>query len=364
MSELFNFLEALDIDIEEIPLMLRRLLDPKEALLFILDETRSFENLSANQYKSYKEVRESYLSSIDPRLLNVVSKDPRQALNFALMFYGTEGWPQGEAAIASTPETVLEYSKKCIKRRFIEGEPIILQSAYINEPFAIAYSKDVIGGRWRDLEEEIIKDIPDLIVPYCVQVMNFGYSGYNIDNYDPKVRWPEGEQLLLSLAKIDEYYLPQCVYYALSILHSRWPELEKMLVNGKTKDAGQAAGNYAINVLPVAKAVSNNSDPRNAVPERSPEFEKTILLDPWSTYFYIKRVLNDPESSSLFIWPEGEDSIATDAEASFTYSTDYLDDRFIKGEPVMKQDASVWTQYITHFEHRGYDMGPSPWAQY
>lgn len=94
-----------------------------------------------------------------------------------------------------------------------------MQSAYNNYTFAIAYSKDVIGGRWRDLEEEIIKDIPDLIVPYCVQIMNFGYSGYHrlwaIDNYDPKVRWPEGEQLLLSLAKIDESYLPQCVYYAL-----------------------------------------------------------------------------------------------------------------------------------------------------
>lgn len=363
MSELLNFLEAQDIDVEDIPNSIRILIDPKEAYLYLLRGYSSFENLPSNRYKSYDEITESYLNSIDPKILKVISKDPKQALNFALRFYGTKGWPQGEAAIASKPETVLEYSKECIKRRFIEGEPTILQSAIHNDTYAISYSKDVIGGRWRELESFILEDIPNMIVPYCVQVMNSGYLGYYIDNYDPKVRWPEGEQLLLSLAKIDEYYLLKCVDYALLVLHSRWPELEKMLKNGKTKDAGQAAGNYVISVLPIDKAISNNSNPRNAQPERWPDLEKTILLDPWSTYFYIKKVLDNQESATLFIWPEGEESIATDADASFTYATDYLGGRFAKGESVMKQDANTWTNYISFLGHRGYDLGQSPWAQ-
>lgn len=367
MSELFNFLEINDINYEYIPTLTRVHLDPREAFLYVLRGNDEFRWHPANRNKDNK----AYIDTIDPKILSIIAKNPEAALHFALKFLNGVGWPPGEEAIASNPSTAYEYSHECIKKRFKAGEYQILASTYdVNRTsdFAINYADYVLGGRWKNLEYIILRDLPQLILRYCARIFNRDPKIERLifDTDTPKIRWPEGEQALLSKASKDERFMQNCVDYAMKILHTRWPELEDLLVKGKTKDAGHAATSYVMYVIPMYKAASKGlpvTTYRSKDYQRWPELEQTILLDPWSVYYYIKTVLDDPESATLYIWPEGEDSIATHAEASLAYATQYLHDRFVKGEKVMKQDDNIWTIYLTFLKDAGYDVPQSPWAQ-
>jgi hypothetical protein len=97
------------------------------------------------------------------------------------------------------------YASFVIKRRWPEGEPIIMQSPRQS----YFYARDIIEGRWPEAEPYIMKD--------C----KFAYF------YAKEViqgRWPEAEPYIMENEKI-------AYDYALDVIKGRWPEAEPIILN-------------------------------------------------------------------------------------------------------------------------------------
>ena len=60
-------------------------------------------------------------------------------------------WPEGEAAIATSPLRSYYYAHDILKGRFPEGEAAIAQ----NPNYGYWYACDIIKGRWLECEEAL-----------------------------------------------------------------------------------------------------------------------------------------------------------------------------------------------------------------
>lgn len=85
----------------------------------------------------------------------VISKDSTAAFKYAA-FVIRDRWEMGEAAIAENEDLSLQYARDVLKSRFPLGEGKILTCI----GSAVDYSKNVLRGRWRPLERKILNMSP------------------------------------------------------------------------------------------------------------------------------------------------------------------------------------------------------------
>lgn len=71
---------------------------------------------------------------------------------------------------------------------------------------------------------------------------------------------------------------------------------------------------------------------------------------------YIDRIAADPHKACMLAieviggpFPQGEPAIATDAQESYYYATGVLEDRFLLGEPAIR-NSDYWNLYRDHFK--------------
>ena len=86
-------------------------------------------------------------------------------------------WPEVEAVIATDPEKAYRYALNVIKGRWPEAESVIATNPY----YAYAYAHDVINGRWPEAEARIMTN------PYYAYLYALGVI---------KGRWPEAEAVI------------------------------------------------------------------------------------------------------------------------------------------------------------------------
>ena len=113
--------------------------------------------------------------------------DPQRAYLYARDVLNG-GFPEGEAAIATSPHWAYPHAKNVIKGRFPEGEAAIATSPH----WAHAYAVDVIGGRWPEGEAAIATD-PSYAYCYARDVLNGGF--------------PEGEAVIATNPYWSKEYL-------------------------------------------------------------------------------------------------------------------------------------------------------------
>ena len=130
-----------------------------------------------------------------------------------------------------------------------------------NLRIAYIYAKEIIKGRWPEVED-IIKTDP--------------FFAYRYAKYVIKGRWPEAEPYIMK----DFRYAYK---YAKETIKGRWPEAERYIM--KTR----RAYDYA----------------KDVIKDRWPEAEEYIKKDPANAYFYAKDVIKGR-------WPEAEPFIKTD----------------------------------------------------
>lgn len=146
------------------------------------------------------------------------------------------------------------------------------------------YARDVIKGRWPELEKKILERLDgtegkvDLAVRYAEHIING--------------RWPELEKYLLSTSHSGYVF-----QYALYVIRGRWLDGEDII-----KKDGYTAWQYACRVI-------------NG---RWPEAEEEIRKDPAAIYHYALYVINGR-------WPEAELDLVKDRLAWLdSYAMDVL----------------------------------------
>jgi hypothetical protein len=95
-----------------------------------------------------------------------------------------------------------------LKKRIIELEPLILKDITTS----LDYAQSIIGGRWPELEEILLKDyaFEKMVMYYAIDVAG--------------ERWPGGEEILLTSNQ------PWNIFkYFMHLVQKRWPEAEPAL---------------------------------------------------------------------------------------------------------------------------------------
>jgi hypothetical protein len=116
-------------------------------------------------------------------------------------------WPEVEEAIGKNTELAFKYARDVIKDRWPEVEEAISKDAEL----AVRYAQDVIKGRWLEIEEAISKRA-DYAYGYAVMLKRLGVMD----------RWPEGEEAISK-------HTSSAYHYAIYVIEGRWPEGEKAI---------------------------------------------------------------------------------------------------------------------------------------
>lgn len=138
---------------------------------------------------------------------------PKYAVNKARRGKKLNRWEIED--LAKDPEQSLIYAKKVLKGRFLEGEPAIAASS-----FAYEYAKEIVRGRWEEVEKY-----------YECAIRGNQYSSarqaaINYFVHIAGVRNPVIEEHIL---KHDPHRM---VEYAKNCVGGRWPEAEKVALGG------------------------------------------------------------------------------------------------------------------------------------
>ena len=205
-------------------------------------------------------------------------------------FIGTIEQRQIEKILQS-PQKAYYYAKNVIKGRWPEVEPMIAS----DPEYACYYASDVIQGRFPEGESVIAND-PKWAVYYACYVL--------------QGRWPEVEKLIASD--------PEWAYeYANEVIQGRWPEGEKAIASNPS-----LAHKYA----------------KNVIKGRFPEGEEAIARDPIWAYCYARDAIKGR-------WPEGEPMIASDPYSAYKYAVEVIKGRFPEGEKAIASNPEWAAKY-------------------
>lgn len=165
------------------------------------------------------------------------------------------------------PIIAVRYAEKVLKGPWPEAEDIISK----NPMAAVKYAK-LIGKRWQKGEKAIATDI-DASLEYAQYVL--------------KDRFIPGEEVIVTNLELAFYYMSQ---FKSDFSTSRWPALEKAILNPRTEESEYHRAQWA------AIYADNN------IKGRWPEAESLIAKFASSSYHYAVDVLKGP-------FPKGEHAI-------------------------------------------------------
>ena len=212
--------------------------------------------------------------------------------------------------ISGIPNLAVDYAKEVIKGRWPEVESAIMQ----DPEQAYNYAKEVIGGPWLEAEPAIMKD-PEWAYHYAKEVIGG--------------RWPEAEPAIMKS--------PFWAYnYAKEVIKGRWPEAELTIMKDPTW-----AYHYTTQIINMESEwyrTHADSPPFNNQ-VRWPEAEPTIMKDPKSAYAYAKEVIGGR-------WPEAEPAIMKDPKSAYHYARDVIKGRWPEAEPAIMKDPERAYYYI------------------
>jgi hypothetical protein len=201
--------------------------------------------------------------------------------------------PEYRDAIKHDPGRAYLYARDVINGRWPEVESYIKDSKY-----AYYYAVYVIKGRWPEAEPYIIRD-HEWAYLYARDVI--------------KGRWLEAEQYIMQD--------PENAYdYARYVIKGRWPEAEPYIIRDR-----EWAHMYARDIK-----------------GRWPEAEPIIMKDPYYAYHYARDVIEGR-------WPEAEPIIMKDPYYVYRYSQDVIKGRWLEAEPIIK-NSQGWLLYKEHFK--------------
>ena len=267
-------------------------------LQFMDSEDRRLPKETINYFRTEHPILKKLFAKEEKEIL----KDPRRALDYSKEIIQGR-WPEVEPMIANDPKTALKYAKDVIKGRWPEVEELLAldpKSAYL-------YAEEVLKKRRFRLGEPAIAQHPEWSFFYAQNII--------------KGRWPEGEAAIAQHA----YY---AAAYASSVLKNRFPKGEEEIARDPT-----LALEYA----------------KNIIHGRWPKGEPFISQDPWKAYLYAKDVIKGK-------WPKGEDSIAQDTQPAYYYATEVLKDRWPEGEEAIYKVREYKELYKDFLRSEGYKV--------
>ena len=165
-----------------------------------------------------------------------------------------EKWKSTHASMLNTPEEVERLRRNVGAGWWISPENEAKLALVTNTPAA----EDTENSRLWEVEPRLLRRYKDKFHPqgrWRPMEESVLHSKYGISegiDYAKEVvggRWPELEKKILRRALLSEYGAEQAVQYAEEVVRGRWPELERKLGTGKGSAAGHAAYNYSIAVL-------------------------------------------------------------------------------------------------------------------
>ena len=167
---------------------------------------------------------ESYLTTTDAEHDDMVLKYARDVIGGR--------WVEMEERMKKS-NYASDYARMVLKKRWPEAEPYMLNKISRK---TFNYASECMGGRWPELEQILLDESCSLRSLGAI----LEYTTINI-----KGRWPEGEQYLLKEEHM-EYpeHMRYLVKYARDVIGGRWPEAERILI----KNAKQALS-YIKNVV-------------------------------------------------------------------------------------------------------------------
>lgn len=190
---------------------------------------------------------------------------------------------------SNAPWWVLWYAKFVLRKRWIEGEIVILKGPY-NLQFE--YFKLFLRGRWVEFENNLLKQ------------GNLDHIDFYLSRNGP-FEWPEYELVLLN----------RLVQYSLVDNIEIWYTLKRYVFNIK-KRKWRILENWLL---------------KYGTPIQFSYYAESILQGPWK---------------------ELETRIATDIDGSLYYAKYVLNGPFPLGESVLKQNKEIWEWYLEFIKNK------------
>ena len=251
------------------------------------------EDGDGNQFYQY------FFSEDEPSIYFVISKTNDE--KFAILKNKDGRYNYEEIRDKNNDQTKLQYilSKYNLQESIFKYAPITIQErlrgVISNLRFAYEYARDVIKGRWPEVEPYIMKDTT-LSLRYARDIIGG--------------RWPEAEPYII-------YDRWAAAWYAIGVIKGRWPEAEPYIMENP--------GSALVYVRDVIKG-------------RWPKAEPYIMEDPSAAAAYAKDVIKGR-------WREAEPHIMKDPLAAPWYAKNVIKGRWLEAEPHIMKDPWAAAQY-------------------
>jgi hypothetical protein len=203
------------------------------------------------------------------------------------------------------------------------------------EKFALLNIND--GFQFKDVFDDDIAP-SDHLKNAITSMIKAGALVFDADTLSGAIWYVNADPMLAAIALKD----PQCAAeYAMSVLEQRWPEAEPIILQHPGTTAIEYAAKFhfrwsALERLLTKSAIWKQQGrfitlyAKQVIGGRWDDGEWALLDfgDPWSCAEYAADIIKGP-------WPEAEQLIATNAQASKVYSSNVLHGRFLAGEPII-----------------------------
>ena len=263
--------------------------EDEPSIYFVISKTNN-EKFSILKNKdgryNYKEIRDK--NNDQTTLESILSK---YNLQESIFKYAPITIQERLRGAIEMPETALAYAKDVIKGRWPEVEPYIMKDTET----APWYAKYVIKGRWREAEPHIMKD-PWAAAQYAIGVI--------------QGRWPEAEPYIMENPWA-------ALVYAREVIKGRWREAEPYIMKDR-----EIAQWYA----------------RDVIKGRWPEAEPYIVKNSYAAQLYAREVIKGR-------WPEAEPYIMENPRSALAYAKDVIKGRWREAEPHIMKDRAIAPLY-------------------
>lgn len=227
-------------------------------------------------------------------------------------------------------ERFYRYARDILKDRFPKAERVL-----VTDPkWAYFYARDVIKGRWPEAEPNIMRDVY-WWQRYVSEVLTTEASGvFKVGDIPDKIK-----KQLTNITINGNVYSPwSAVRHAIDVIQGRFPEAEELILT----DIPSAA-DYAVNVLKTRwpalekKMFATTTDITGGERIGADLDDDDIL----AMAFYIHRILR-------IRLPKFEPLIMKNPLGATTYAQHVIKGRWKEAEPFIKQDQNVWPLYVTY----------------